>query len=194
MPRTDYDPAKNYGVQPEAATPSQGPLLPRQVYGMSGSSLVDSVLPAGIFMPYAGAVSTIPSGWLLCNGQSVSRQSYQRLFAAIGTAYGSVDGSTFNVPDLQERVPVGLSAGSAEFGTLGATAGAKTHTLTAAEQASMPVKSSDFINQDTTGALGGFVFTPSGANNGNVRINAIGGGGAHNNIQPSITANYIIKY
>ena len=64
-------------------------------------------LPAGITVPYAGATS--PTGWLLCNGQAVSRTSYPRLFAAIGTTYGAGDGSTtFNVPDLRECNPVGI--------------------------------------------------------------------------------------
>lgn len=64
-------------------------------------------IPAGVTVPYAGATS--PTGWLLCNGQAVSRTSYSRLFAAIGTTYGSGDGSTtFNVPDLRECNPVGI--------------------------------------------------------------------------------------
>ena len=64
-------------------------------------------LPAGVTVPYAGATS--PIGWLLCNGQAVSRTSYPRLFAAIGTTYGGGDGSTtFNVPDLRECNPVGI--------------------------------------------------------------------------------------
>lgn len=64
-------------------------------------------IPAGVTVPYAGATS--PTGWLLCNGQAVSRTSYPRLFAAIGTTYGSGDGSTtFNVPDLRECNPVGI--------------------------------------------------------------------------------------
>ena len=64
-------------------------------------------LPAGVTVPYAGA--TAPTGWLLCNGQAVSRTSYSRLFAAIGTTYGAGDGSTtFNVPDLRECNPVGI--------------------------------------------------------------------------------------
>lgn len=64
-------------------------------------------LPAGVTVPYAGAIS--PTGWLLCNGQAVSRTSYPRLFAAIGTTYGVGDGSTtFNVPDLRECNPVGI--------------------------------------------------------------------------------------
>ena len=60
----------------------------------------------GFIQLYAGA--TAPEGWFLCNGQAVSRTFYSNLFALIGTAYGSGDGSTtFNVPDLRGSVPVG---------------------------------------------------------------------------------------
>lgn len=63
-------------------------------------------IPTGIITPYGG--STPPTGWLLCQGQAVSRDEYADLFGVIGTAYGAGDGSTtFNVPDLRETVPVG---------------------------------------------------------------------------------------
>jgi microcystin-dependent protein len=60
----------------------------------------------GVVLPFAG--SSPPSGWLLCNGQQVSRTTYPELFAAIGTTFGVGDGSTtFNVPDLRGRVAAG---------------------------------------------------------------------------------------
>lgn len=62
--------------------------------------------PIGSIIPFSS--STIPSGYLLCNGQEVSRTVYSELFAAIGTAFGVGDGTTtFNVPDLRECVMVG---------------------------------------------------------------------------------------
>lgn len=62
--------------------------------------------PIGSIIPFGS--STIPSGYLLCNGQAVSRTMYSELFEVIGTAFGVGDGSTtFNVPDLRETVPVG---------------------------------------------------------------------------------------
>ena len=80
--------------------------------GGAGSGLVKDVsdlqtevaglaLPSGMITPYGGA--TAPSGWLLCDGTAVSRETYADLFAVIGTAFGSGDGSTtFNVPDMRE--------------------------------------------------------------------------------------------
>ena len=86
-----------------AATPAAVATVQTAVDALS----INLALPAGITVPYAGATS--PTGWLLCNGQAVSRTSYPRLFAAIGTTYGSGDGSTtFNVPDLRECNPVGI--------------------------------------------------------------------------------------
>ena len=60
----------------------------------------------GEIKPFAG--STIPTGWLLCDGSAVSRTTYSELFTVIGTTYGTGDGSTtFNLPDLRNRFMVG---------------------------------------------------------------------------------------
>lgn len=65
----------------------------------------------GMIVMYASA--TPPTGFLLCNGQAVSRTTYADLFAIISTTYGVGDGSTtFNVPDLASRFPLGYSAGA----------------------------------------------------------------------------------
>jgi microcystin-dependent protein len=62
--------------------------------------------PSGAVMPFA--MSSVPSGWLECNGAAVSRSTYSSLFSAIGTTYGVGDGSsTFNVPDMRGEFPRG---------------------------------------------------------------------------------------
>ena len=62
--------------------------------------------PVGSIQAYGGA--TAPFGWLLCQGQAVSRATYAELFGVIGTSFGAGDGSTtFNIPDMREVVPVG---------------------------------------------------------------------------------------
>ena len=82
------------------------------------------LLPTGLILPYGG--STAPTGWLLCQGQAISRTTYAALFAIIGTAYGVGDGSTtFNVPDMQGRIPVGLNTSGSDFNTLGKSGGSK---------------------------------------------------------------------
>lgn len=67
------------------------------------------VIPVGIILPYVS--NTAPSGWLFCYGQAVSRTTYSALFALISTTFGAGDGvTTFNVPDMRGRVPVGSDA------------------------------------------------------------------------------------
>lgn len=91
--------------------------------------------PTGAVIPFAANYA--PDGYLLCNGNPVSRSTYSRLFAVIGTTYGSGDGATtFNVPDLRGRTVVAYDAGQAEFDSFGGNGGSKTHTLTSAELAS----------------------------------------------------------
>lgn len=87
--------------------------------------LAPNAIPAGIYMPFGG--TSVPSGgWLECNGQAVSRTTYADLFTAISTNYGSGDGSTtFNVPNLTGRVPVGRDTGAARFDTIAETGGFK---------------------------------------------------------------------
>jgi len=139
-------------------------------------------------------VNTTPDGWLLCRGQAVSRTTYSALYTLLGDTYGAGDGSTtFNLPDLQGNVPVGYDSTQSEFDALGETGGAKTHTLTEAE---MPAHTHD-------AATGNFLvndpnvsdFSDSGTANGTVAsaTASTGGGGAHNNLQPYIALNFIIK-
>ena len=83
--------------------------------------------PVGAITMYGAAAA--PSNWLLCDGAAVSRTTYADLFTAIGTTYGSGDGSlTFNVPDLQSKFPIGYDGGSSY--ALAATGGATTDTPT----------------------------------------------------------------
>jgi microcystin-dependent protein len=82
-------------------------------------------IPPGVIWQYAGA--TAPIGWVFCDGTSktTTDPSYAALFAAIGYAYGG-SGTSFNLPNLQGRMPVGRQAGDALLGTLGTKAGSRT--------------------------------------------------------------------
>lgn len=84
-----------------------------EVLVVDATGLVKKVAPsspAGEVITFAGA--TAPSGFLLCDGSAVSRTTYADLFAAIGTTYGTGDGSTtFNLPDLRGEFIRGLDAG-----------------------------------------------------------------------------------
>jgi microcystin-dependent protein len=74
----------------------------------------------------AAGYSAVPTGWLLCDGTSYLRATYPSLFSAIGTTYGSADGTHFNVPNMVNAVPIG--AGS--IAAIGVTAGADSVTPT----------------------------------------------------------------
>ena len=103
----------------------------------------------GTIQMYAGA--TAPNGWFLCNGQAISRTTYADLFAVIGTTYGSGNGSTtFNLPNLGGRIPIGrgenaanttdywgsYSAGTNNFSNLGERGG---HVAATIPQHSHPI-------------------------------------------------------
>ena len=78
------------------------------------------VVPSGSIIAFGGAAAP-DAGWLLCAGADVSRTTYARLFAAIGTLYGTGNGSsTFGLPDLRDRVPMGKGSNNS---TLGAEVG-----------------------------------------------------------------------
>lgn len=151
------------------------------------------------------STDSVPSGgWLFCNGVAISRTTYAALFAVIGTTFGVGDGSTtFNTPDLRGRVPVGsddmgttaasrvTTAGSGVDGaTLGASGGAQNHTLTTAQ---IPAHTHPITGSSATGAGD----APGAGNNDYLRTfntqDNTGGGEAHNNVQPTLIVNYIIK-
>lgn len=98
------------------------------------------VFPKGMIVPFAGASATVPTGWLLCDGTAKSRTTYAALWDVLrnGTSsspYGNGDGSTtFNLPDLLGRVPMGAGAGTGLTSrTLGTELGDETVLLTAAQ-------------------------------------------------------------
>jgi hypothetical protein len=81
-------------------------------------------VPTGVIHQWPA--STAPTDWLLCDGSAISRTVYSDLFSLIGTTYGSGDGSsTFNLPDLRGRIPVGYAAsgGHSDVSTLGLNEG-----------------------------------------------------------------------
>lgn len=150
-----------------------------------------SGIPTGSIMQFAGA--TAPTGFLICDGSAISRDNYSDLFDTIGTTYGTGDGSTtFNIPNLKGRVAVGKDSTQTEFDSLGETGGEKTHTLTTQE---MPSHNHDItIVGIGSGSYGYNVSSLSIGSSQSEKTGNKGGDQAHNNLQPYIVLNYIIKY
>lgn len=147
----------------------------------------------GIILPFAGN-GAIPSGYLLCDGSAVSRTMYPDLFAAIGTDYGSGDGSTtFNLPDFNEAkrfVQGDTVAGQAKNAGLPNIAGEvgdiyNTHAYASGAFSSQP-SGHDLLGTNSGGNYIRFSFDASRSSNIY---------GASNTVQPpALTARYIIKY
>ncbi len=160
-----------------------------------------AVVETGSMLPFGGAAA--PTGYVLCDGTAISRTTFAALFAVLGTAYGVGDGSTtFNVPDLRGRLPLGkddmggvpanrVTAAAAD--TLGGALGAENHTLIISELPShthlyeRPNPGAPAIGTGPAFQIGAINTSP------NTATSATGSGVAHPNLQPSQTANYIIK-
>jgi microcystin-dependent protein len=132
-------------------------------------------------------------GWLKCDGRSLSRTTYAALFAVIGTSFGSVNSSSFNLPDCRGRVlgTLGTGAGLSNR-SLGDSVGAETHTLTISE---IPSHTHTYLGVVGQGVLGGGTDTAADeANRPTQTSGATGGGGAHNNMQPTMFIGNVFMY
>lgn len=150
------------------------------------------------------AATSPDSRFLPCDGASLIRADYPDLFAVLGTTFGAVDSSHFNVPDLRGRVPIGIGSGTglSTYG-LGDTGGEETHTLVTGEAPSHSHSDSGHTHGEVTaiptvGAAITGVPVPSAIPGAGVTglgfagLSTVGGDGAHNNIQPYVALNYLI--
>lgn len=177
------------------------PLKPSD-FGAASQADIAAAVPIGTIV--ATARATAPAGWLLCQGQAVNRAgTYAALFGAIGTAYTTGSSTTtFNLPDLRSRVPVGRNANDTSFDTLGETGGAKTVALT---ESQMPSHDHDLYQERNSDSVSGTFGLQNGSTFFAGRVmtgittagratGKTGGGAAHNNLQPYQVINYMIKY
>ena len=181
-------------------------------YDFTGANLTNiEGIPTATIVPWSAA--SVPTGFLECNGQTVSRSTYAALFAIIGTTYGAGDGaSTFLVPDLQDNVAVGKSNNKALASTGGANtvtatgnvAGSTANaTLTTAQLASHshPVPGGAFGGPGASGfdapfrpAVSQFSSGSAGSGQGHSHnMSANFAGDATSVVQPYIAVIYIIK-
>jgi microcystin-dependent protein len=160
------------------------------------SGTIFDLMPAGVMLPYGG--SAAPNGWLLCDGTSYVRTDYPRLFTAIGTAFGAADGSHFNVPAQARRTLVGAGGGGTATlaNTVGSVGGEEAHLLTSGESG-LPAHLHVIQTQQGGGAFGKvseWNTTGGSASTKNTdNVAAANASTAHNNMQPSLVVNFIIK-
>ncbi len=141
-----------------------------------------------------------PLGWADCNGQLMSIAQNSALFALIGTTYGGDGQTTFALPDLRSRIPIGMQGGN-----IGVAGGSETVTLTTQTIAAHAHPAACGGDAVTVSPVNGYWATDPGGNvgqyNGTQAANATmaadaialsGGGQPHDNVQPYLCIRYII--
>lgn len=158
---------------------------------------LSALSPVGSMSLFAG--DTAPAGYLICDGEAVSRETYANLFTVIGEKYGAGDGTTtFNLPNMKGRVPVGLDPDDSDFNTLGKSGGAKTHTLTVAQMPNHRHTGHYFNGQKISlnNGSGGYQMNwtaGAASDESSFATGYSGGGSPHPILQPYLAFNYIIK-
>ena len=184
-------------TQAQAGTDDSAPMTALKVKQAITAQV--STVPTGTILPFAG--NSIPSGFLACNGAEVSRTTYAALYSAIGTRYGSGNGSsTFNLPNVESNK---FLQGNSTPGTV-KTAGLPNITGVAYAAADY-----GFFRKDSNGNRSGAFIKGAAANNlegggySNISTNYLGFDasaansiyGASNTVQPpAVTVRFIIKY
>lgn len=139
---------------------------------------VAPLIPAGTIVAWGGA--TAPSGWLICNGDTINRTTYAALFAIIGTTYGNPSSTEFQVPDLQDRVALGAGTNNSRGGQNGAMA------------ASSKITTDSSTAALSTGSINVSVGSKD-AGSSSVLNTVSATGHTHTATIPSSVVNYIIK-
>lgn len=162
--------------------------------------------------PYVGEIRMFsgnfaPRGWAICEGQELRIADYDTLFLLIGTTYGGNGTTTFRLPDLRNRAPLGAGEGAGlTAAPLGQATGASGVTLTASD---VPSHTHQVRGQNGSGTTkspagkllarpspSGGQFRPTGTTAmlapGSVGSLGSGGGQAHENRQPYLAVNFII--
>jgi microcystin-dependent protein len=189
---------------------------------LNGNILVKSnpLLPVGTIVQYAG--TSAPGGWLLCQGQSVSRTEYPELFAVIGSAYGSGGSSSFSLPDLRGRVAMGPNSPNYNLAQTGGSVAqtlttshlpAHSHTASSASSGSHKHTYADAYFAENVGGLNiygtsagvdndnDYIYRPnpetdeSGLHSHAITVNdSTGGGSSFSILPPFLVVNYLIRY
>lgn len=165
--------------------------------------------------PYIGQIAIFagqyaPVGYVFCNGQALSISGHEALYALIGTTYGGDGVTTFNVPDMRGRVPVGVgtaSGGGTINWTTGMSTGTETVTLTTSQipahnhpmqAASNPANSTAPLNSTLAADVSGSDDYSYATSTTTLKpflstaVSTAGGNAPHTNVAPILALNYII--
>lgn len=186
--------------------------VPDEMLEGSGGGGGGVALPSGVVLPFAGA--TAPTGYLLAQGQAISRTTYAALFAAIGVVFGAGDGTTtFNVPDLRGRLPLGRDnmggtpanrvtaatsgVSASDLGAAGGDQRLHGHTHGVTDPGHTHTTTGNFATNtgaEEVAAFGVGLASGSGVNSATTGITVnTAGAGASQNVPPVLVLNYIIK-
>lgn len=167
----------------------------RKLIANAETETVSMSLPIGLVIPSAALVAAVPDWLLLCDGATHNRVDYPDLYDVLESAF-VLDADTFNVPDLNERIPLGATS------SIGSIGGEEEHTLTIAE---MPAHNHDLYPTTSpiliTATLQGLPVDQIGRINGDAtgiyltrahQTGSRGGGAVHNNMQPYQRLRYFI--
>lgn len=165
-------------IQARIVRLEQRPVPPKNIVELI--SEVPEELPIGAIVMYGG--TTAPDGWLICNGASFSSSTYPDLYTHLGST---------TLPDFSGVVPVGRDTGDTDFDTIWETGGEKEHTLLDNEIPShnhlTTLHSAYAVTNDTgTGTWGAH-------SGGSEASTSVGDDDPHNNLQPYMVVNFIIK-
>lgn len=162
--------------------------------------------------PYVGEIRMFagnfaPAGWMFCDGQTLAISENETLFNLIGTTYGGDGESTFNLPNLQSRVPIHMGQGPqiTQNYQLAETTGVETVTLTTQQTPihTHPMFGSTNVSQDsnptnkvvaqTSGGTLLYIQDTTDSNMNNQAITPVGGSQPHENTQPFLVIHFIIS-
>lgn len=182
---------------PTAESGTSTTQLATTAFAMGAAALVS---PSGELKMWSTA--SAPTGFLLCSGAAVSRTIYSALFAVIGTTFGAGDGTTtFNVPNFNNRMPIGAG----DLYAVGATGGSKDAIVVSHSHTATVTDPGHYHNlpYNTTGSGGGGggpdvlggsgMYTNSASTGISVSNSTTGSSGTGANLPPYLGVYFIIK-
>jgi len=157
--------------------------------------------------PFVGEVRLVgfnfaPAGWDFCAGQTLSIAQYETLFNLIGTTYGGDGQSTFELPDLQGRIPIHQGSNGGITYVIGQTGGVENVTVGinqypshnhSLQGSSAPAGVSNPTNATVGSGLKAYSAAPPATPMNSAMLGIAGGGQPHDNLQPFLALNWIIS-